>query len=108
MNRPASSGSVHWGGGPSGRPVTVEATARKAVTPVHTRGHAVKIRQEKTASERGLRGVTGVWSYLNGGGGGNRTPVRRRSAPGATCLVQRSISSRSSTLDKAHRGTSGF
>ena len=47
-------------------------------------------------------------AFLFGGGGGNRTPVRRRSAPGATCLVQRSISSRSSTLDKAHRGTSRF
>src|SRR5574337_1946555 len=43
-----------------------------------------------------------------GGGGGNRTPVRRRSAPGATCLVRRSISSRSSTPDEAHRGTSQF
>ena len=46
--------------------------------------------------------------HISGGGGGNRTPVRRRSAPGATCLVQRSILFRGSTLDKAHRGTSGF
>src|SRR5690242_19840596 len=66
---------------------------------------AGKKKPRQCAVSRMLRDVLGIQF---GGGGGNRTPVRRRSAPGATCLVQRSISFRSSTLDKAHRGTSRF
>src|SRR3546814_6201621 len=41
-----------------------------------------------------------------GGGGGNRTRVRRHSIPGTTCLAHRWISFPDSTVCEAHRGTS--
>ena len=59
------------------------------------------IRQEKTPTENG-------WGFNIGGGGGSRTRVRRHSIPGTTCLAHRWVSSRSSTVCKAHRGTSLF
>ena len=43
-----------------------------------------------------------------GGGGGNRTPVRRFYIPGSTCVARRLISSRGNTTRKAHLGTSRF
>lgn len=42
----------------------------------------------------------------DGGGGRNRTAVRRHSIPGTTCLAHRWISSRNSTMCEAHPGTS--
>src|SRR3546814_4801192 len=39
-----------------------------------------------------------------GGGGGNRTRVRRHSIPGTTCLAHRWISFPDSTVCEAHRG----
>src|SRR5690554_3542224 len=41
-----------------------------------------------------------------GGGGRNRTAVRRHSIPGTTCLARRWISPPGSTTCEAHRGTS--
>ena len=40
---------------------------------------------------------------LNGGDGGNRTPVRRCSMPGTTCLARCSISDGGNTTCEAHR-----
>ena len=77
-------------------------TDHRASAPCGDRTSSNK-KPRRSAVPRELRVIVGI---SNGGGGGNRTPVRRRSAPGATCLVQRSVSSRGSTLDEAHRGTS--
>src|SRR6185437_13255534 len=66
-------------------------------------GRADKKKPRRSAVSRMFRDVVG---FRNGGGGGNRTPVRRRSAPGATCLAHRWVSSRSSTMRKAHFETS--
>ena len=59
------------------------------------------IGQEKTPTENG-------WGFIIGGGGGNRTRVRRFYVPGSTCVARRSISSRGNTTRKAHPGTSRF
>src|SRR5690348_12974193 len=66
-------------------------------------GVPIRPQRQQTKGPAFWRGLLFV-----GGGGGNRTPVRRRSAPGATCLAQRSVSFRGSTLGKAHRETSRF
>lgn len=65
--------------------------------------------QEKGRNPYFYSGLRPYWDFLEpckNGGGGNRTPVRRRSAPGATCLAHRWVSSRSSTMRKAHFETS--
>ena len=54
------------------------------------------IRQEKTPTENG-------WGFIIGGGGGNRTRVRRHSMPGTTCLARCSISDDGNTTCEAHR-----
>ena len=57
------------------------------------------IGQEKTPTENG-------WGVVIGGGGGNRTRVRKHSTPGTTCLSRCSISSTGNTACQAHRWTS--
>jgi len=41
-----------------------------------------------------------------GGGGGNRTPVRKSYVPGSTCIARRLVSSCGNTTCEAHRRTS--
>jgi len=45
-------------------------------------------------------------AVLFGGGGGNRTRVRRFYVPGSTCIARCLISSRGNTTCEAHRRTS--
>lgn len=52
------------------------------------------------------KGLESTQALVFGGGGGNRTRVRRRSAPGATCLSRCLISSGGNTARKAHHRTS--
>ena len=51
----------------------------------------------------GSRPFLDVLGAVDGGGGGNRTPVRRHSMPGTTCLAHRSISPCGNTVCEAHR-----
>ena len=46
--------------------------------------------------------------FLFGGGGGNRTPVRKSYVPGSTCIARRLVSSCGNTTCEAHRRTSRF
>jgi len=57
-----------------------------------------EIRHERKGPARG--------PFLYGGGGGNRTRVRKSYVPGSTCIARRLISSCGNTTCEAHRRTS--
>src|SRR5690348_8057712 len=112
MKRLARGGSVSFGGGGGNarpihgpRPRCARARLRRSkIVPDNFVERGSLPNPPPAQMKRPARG--GPVSF--GGGGGNRTPVRRRSAPGATCLAHRSISSRGNTMGKVHRGTSTF
>ncbi len=86
-------------------PGTTFQSASKPAARRHPQASAPKSRATQ-ASRTWKKGPETIRALVDGGGGGNRTRVRRRLTPGPTCLAHRSVSSSGSTACETHRSTS--
>ena len=103
VNRSQSQAPTHiqrqWGLGVSevSRPlVDADGTGRHEPTSASKKGR-------NPSCNSGFRPCLDVLGTVDGGGGGNRTPVRRYSRPSTTCLARCLFSDGGNTTCEAHR-----
>jgi len=89
-----------WRGRPA--PLSASGIPACAVEP----SHFCEVRRFSNPPTPPNKKATARVAFLFGGGGGNRTPVRRSYIPGSTCIAHRLVSSCGNTVCEAHRRTS--